>query len=235
MRVWLRGVLVLAFTMILNGLPVLAQDWQEVGPNGGDVRAMTADPANPDVLYLGTVDGHIFSSQDAGQHWHLTGRVGEHADTVVMAIHRGPPRLASSICCYSHAWRKWRRSFRSDDRGATWRASGLAGQSVRALIQTEADKDLFFAGTLDGVYRSHDDGARWERISPEHHADLRNFDSLLSDPRDANILYAGTYHLAWKTVDGGKNWQNIPTGMVDDSDVMSITNDPTNPDRVYVA
>ena len=86
MRAWLRGALFLAFSLILNGLPTLGQDWQEVGPNGGDVRAMVADPVNPDVLYLGTVDGHIFSSQDAGQHWHLTGRVGDSADTVVMGI-----------------------------------------------------------------------------------------------------------------------------------------------------
>jgi photosystem II stability/assembly factor-like uncharacterized protein len=235
MRMWLRGALVVAFTLILNGLPVLAQDWQEVGPNGGDVRAMTADPVNPDVLYLGTVDGHIFSSQDAGQHWHLTGRVGDHADTVVMAIivdRRDSHHLYVATRALGESGGG---VFRSDDSGATWRASGLAGQAVRALIQTETDKDLFFAGTLDGVYRSHDDGARWERISPEHHADLRNFDSLLSDPRDANILYAGTYHLAWKTTDGGKNWQNIPTGMVDDSDVMSITIDATNPDRVYAS
>jgi photosystem II stability/assembly factor-like uncharacterized protein len=235
MRMWLRGAAVLAFTLILNGLPVLAQDWQEVGPNGGDVRAMTADPANPDVLYLGTVDGHIFSSQDAGQHWHLTGRVGDRPDTVVMAI-IVDRRDARHLYVAARALAENGGGvFRSDDSGATWRASGLAGQSVRALIQTEADKDLFFAGTLDGVYRSHDDGARWDRISPAGHADLRNFDSLLSDPRDANILYAGTYHLAWKTVDGGKNWQNIPTGMVDDSDVMSITIDATNPDRVYAS
>lgn len=235
MRMWLRGALVLAFTLILNGLPVLAQDWQEVGPNGGDVRAMTADPANPDALYLGTVDGHIFSSQDAGQHWHLTGRVGDQPDTVVMAIivdRRDSHHLYAATRALGG---NGGGVFRSDDSGATWRASGLAGQSVRALIQTEADKDLFFAGTLDGVYRSHDDGTRWERISPAGHADLRNFDSLLSDPRDANVLYAGTYHLAWKTVDGGKNWQNIPTGMVDDSDVMSITIDATNPDRVYAS
>jgi len=235
MRMWLCGAFVLAFTLILNGLPVLAQDWQEVGPNGGDVRAMTADPANPDVLYLGTVDGHIFSSQDAGQHWHLTGRVGDRPDTVVMAIvvdRRDSHHLYVATRALAE---NGGGVFRSDDSGTTWRASGLPGQAVRALIQTEADKDLFFAGTLDGVYRSHDDGARWERISPEHHADLRNFDSLLSDPRDANILYAGTYHLAWKTTDGGKNWQNIPTGMVDDSDVMSITIDPTNPDRVYAS
>jgi len=235
MRVWLRGVLIVAFTMILNGLPVLAQEWQELGPNGGDVRAMVADPANPDVLYLGTVDGHIFSSQDAGQHWHLTGRVGDRADTVVMAVivdRRDSRHLYAATRTLGE---NGGGVFRSDDGGATWRPSGLAGQAVRALIQTEADKGLFFAGTLDGVYRSRDDGARWERITPANHPDLRNFDSLLSDPRDANVLYAGTYHLAWKTVDGGKNWQNIPTGMVDDSDVMSITNDPANPDRVYAS
>ena len=223
MRMWLRGALVLAVSLILNGLPTLAQDWQELGPNGGDVRAMVADPSNPDVIYLGTVDGHIFSSQDAGLHWRLTGRMGDRADTVVMTIivdRRDSHHLYAATRTLGE---NGGGVFRSDDSGATWRASGLAGQSVRALIQTEADKDLFFAGTLDGVYRSHDDGSRWERISPAGHADLRNFDSLLSDPRDANILYAGTYHLAWKTVDGGKNWQNIPTGMVDDSDVMSIT------------
>jgi len=235
MRVWLRGALAIALLMMLNGLPLKAQDWQELGPNGGDVRAMTADPANPDVLYLGTVDGHIFSSQDAGQHWHLTGRVGDRADTVVMAIIVDRREARHLYAATRTLGENGGGVFRSDDGGATWRASGLAGQSVRALIQTEADKGLFFAGTLDGVYRSHDDGARWERISPANHADLRNFDSLLSDPRDASILYAGTYHLAWKTLDGGQHWQSIPTGMVDDSDVMSITIDPTNPDRVYAS
>jgi photosystem II stability/assembly factor-like uncharacterized protein len=235
MRVWLRGALAIAILFIFNGLAASAQDWQEVGPSGGDVRAMVADPANPDVLYLGTVDGHVFSSVDAGQHWRLTGRMGDRADTVVMAIivdRRDSHHLYAATRTLGE---NGGGVFRSDDSGATWRASGLAGQAVRALIQTEADTGLFFAGTLDGVYRSHDDGARWERISPANHADLRNFDSLLSDPRNPNVLYAGTYHLPWKTTDGGKTWVNVKAGMVDDSDVMSVTMDPANPDRVYAS
>ncbi len=235
MRVWLRGALAIAILFIFNGLAASAQDWQEVGPSGGDVRAMVADPANPDVLYLGTLDGLVFSSVDAGQHWRLTGRMGDRADTVVMAIivdRRDSHHLYAATRTLGE---NGGGVFRSDDSGATWRASGLAGQAVRALIQTEADTGLFFAGTLDGVYRSHDDGARWERISPANHADLRNFDSLLSDPRNPNVLYAGTYHLPWKTTDGGKTWVNVKAGMVDDSDVMSVTMDPANPDRVYAS
>ena len=80
-------------------------------------------------------------------------------------------------------------------------------------------------GATDGVYRSEDSGKHWARISPEKHEDLRNFDSIAIDPHDPNTIYAGTYHLPWKTVDGGKNWAPVHQGMVDDSDVMSITID----------
>jgi photosystem II stability/assembly factor-like uncharacterized protein len=196
---------------------------------------MTADPRNPDSLYLGTVDGHIFSSQDAGGHWQMTGRVGNRPDIVVMALlvdRRDARRIFAATRSLGG---DGGGVFRSDDGGATWRASGLAGQSVRAIVQAESDSTLFLAGTLDGVYRSRDDGGRWERISPANHADLRNFDSLLVDSRNPEVIYAGTYHLPWKTSDGGKSWQPASAGMIDDSDVMSITHDPANPDRIYAS
>jgi photosystem II stability/assembly factor-like uncharacterized protein len=233
MRVLLRSALIASFILILNGLPLRAQDWQEMGPSGGDVRTMGTDPRDPDAFYIGTVDGHIFASKDAGAHWKLIGRVGDRADTVVMAIivdRRESRRLFAATRTLGEGGGG---VFRSDDGGATWKPAGLAGQTVRALVQAESDPTLFFAGTLDGVYRSHGDVGLWERISPANHADLRNFDSLAPDPRDPNVLYAGTYHLPWKTTDGGQHWQSVPTGMVDDSDVMSITFDPANPDRVY--
>jgi photosystem II stability/assembly factor-like uncharacterized protein len=196
---------------------------------------MAADPGNPDVLYLGTVDGHIFSSQDAGAHWRLTGRVGNRADTVVMAIVVDRRESRRIFAATRTLGENGGGVFRSDDAGATWRPAGLAGQSVRALVQAESDASLFFAGTIDGVYRSRGDVGLWERISPANHEDLRNFDSLAADPRNPDVLYAGTYHLPWKTVDGGQHWQPVTAGMVDDSDVMSITFDPGNPDRVYAS
>jgi photosystem II stability/assembly factor-like uncharacterized protein len=83
------------------------------------------------------------------------------------------------------------------------------------------------------VYRSTDEGANWERITPAKHDDLKNFDSVAFDPHNDNVIYAGTYHLPWKTTDGGKNWSPISKGMIDDSDVMSIIVDPANPQNVH--
>ena len=235
MRAWLRPVLVLSILLIAKALPMSAQDWQPMGPAGGDVRSMAMDPHDPDALFLGTVDGHIFASKDGGAHWQLIGRAGSRPDTVVMALmvdRRDSKRVFAATRTLGE---NGGGVYRSDDGGATWRASGLAGQAVRAIVQSDMDPRLMLAGTLDGVYRSRDDGAQWDRISPEHHADLHNFDSLLIDPRNTDVIYAGTYHLPWKTTDGGAHWQPITSGMIDDSDVMSITLDPANPDRVYAS
>ncbi len=123
--------------------------------------------------------------------------------------------------------------FRSENGGRDWKEIGLGGHSVRALVQSAASPDVLIAGAVDGVFRSRDAGKNWERISPENHEDLRNFDSIALDPKDADTIYAGTFHLAWKTTDGGRNWSPVQKGMVDDSDVMSITIDTGNPLHVF--
>jgi photosystem II stability/assembly factor-like uncharacterized protein len=235
MRALIRTVVITSILLMAKALPVAAQDWQPMGPAGGDVRSMAADPRDPDSIYLGTVDGHIFASKDGGASWRLIGRAGDRADTVVMAlmVDRRDSRRVYAATRVLGA--NGGGIYRSDDGGATWRPSGLVGQAVRAIVQSEVDPKLMFAGTLDGVYRSRDEGAQWDRISPMNHADLRNFDSLLVDPRNTDVIYAGTFHLPWKTTDGGAHWQSVSAGMIDDSDVMSITLDPANPDRVYAS
>jgi photosystem II stability/assembly factor-like uncharacterized protein len=125
--------------------------------------------------------------------------------------------------------------FRSADGGRSWSPAGLVGQAVRALTQAPSDPNILVAGTLDGVYRSRDAGKSWERISPEHHQELRNFDSLAIDPRDPQIIYAGTFHLPWKTADGGRTWRPIHEGMIDDSDVMSLLVDEGDPRHIYAS
>lgn len=197
---------------------------------------MATDPSRPGRIFLGTADGHIFGSEDAGAHWTLLGRASARLDAVITAI-IVDPRDAKVL--FASAWTQDPSAgggvFRSEDGGRIWHNAGLTGQAVRALAMAASDPDILVAGTLDGIYRSRDASKSWERISPEHHEELRNLDSLAVDPRDPQTIYAGTFHLPWKTTDGGRNWRPIHDGMIDDSDVMSLFIDGSNPGRIFAS
>jgi len=226
----------LIICLFLAAMIAQAQAWKPLGPPGGDVRALAADPSRPARIFLGTADGHIFGSEDSGAHWTLLGRASSRLDAVITAIVVDP---RDGNVLFASSWtRDAARSggvFRSADGGRTWTGAGLAGQAVRALAMAHSDPNILVAGTLDGVYRSLDASKSWERISPEHHEELRNFDSLAIDPRDPQTIYAGTFHLPWKTADGGRTWRPIHEGMIDDSDVMSLLIDEGNSRRVYAS
>ena len=222
-----------AVLVLASGILTYGQTWRQVGPPGGNVVSLAADSHNPQRLYLGTSDGHVFTSSDEGSHWQLLSRIGAGHDDIVTHIvvdSRNASRLfASTWTLYSGGG----GVYESTDTGRTWHLIGLGKETVRALAQSPTNPNTWVAGSLTGVYRSKDGGKSWDRISPANHEDLRNFDSVAFDPHDDNIIYAGTYHLPWKTVDGGKNWTSIKAGMIDDSDVMSIIVDPANPSNVH--
>jgi photosystem II stability/assembly factor-like uncharacterized protein len=238
----LRWFIILLFGLacacvLFGAAPAGAQMWQALGPAGGDVRALASDPALPGVLYLGTTDGAVFTSRDAGADWEPLGEVGENQNAVVTAILVDP---RSSARLYAATWTREVSTegggvFLSSDGGATWRNSGLAGRAVRALAQAASDPAVLVAGALDGIFLSRDSGESWQRITPVGDAELRNFDSLAIDPRDPLVIYAGTFHLPWKTTDGGAHWTAVHAGMIDDSDVLSLVTDRENPRRIFAS
>src|SRR5579859_1151267 len=211
-----------------------AQMWERVGPEGGDVISLAT--AGENDMLLGTADGHVFASRDAGEHWELRGRIGKRNDAIVQRI-VADARARTTF--YAAVWMQDPAAgggvFRTSDGGKNWTAIGLEREAVRALAQSAENPEVLVAGTKTGVFLTSDAGKSWTRISPERDEELKNLDSLAIDPRDARVIYAGTYHLPWKTVDGGKNWTAIAAGMIDDSDIMSMEIDRKNPERIYAS
>ncbi len=229
----MKRALVLAAFVLAVSCSSQAQTWRQVGPPGGTVISLAADPNNTNKLYLGTADGHVFASSDEGGHWQLLSRIGSGQDDVITHI-IVDPRDAKLL--YASTWTLYSGGggvYRSTDSGRTWNIIGLGHETVRALAQSPTDPKLLVAGALSGVYRSTDEGKTWVKITPDNHPDLNRFDSVAFDPKDNNTIYAGTYHLPWKTTDGGKTWSPVVKGMIDDSDVMSIIVDPANSDNVH--
>jgi photosystem II stability/assembly factor-like uncharacterized protein len=230
-----------AMLLCCLALPAITrpQTWQRLGPEGGLVVSMAA--CADGSVYLGTPDGHVFArpaavpSQSAKK-WEMRGRVAGRTDAVVARLLCDP---VQANILYAAVWFQETAAdggvFRSEDQGRTWALLGLAGEAVRALEQALSNPQILVAGTRTGVFRSQDAGKNWQRISAAGDQELRNLDSIAIDPSDPELLYVGTYHLPWKTHDGGKTWKPIATGLIDDSDIMSLRIDTTNPQRIYLS
>lgn len=223
----MRKLLIL-LSLVIVATPVAAQ-WRRAGLFGADVRALIADPADPDLLFLGTSGGQVYMSTDGAKTWTNPRNGIPFPGYVVdnLVIDRNGRLWAA-------CWGLWGGGVVavSDDRGRTWtrRDAGLENVSVRAIAIDPNDADFVLAGGLDGVYRSLDGGVTWEKFSPHE-----NVESLAIDPRNRDTIYVGTWRQGWRTDDGGKIWKHIANGMVLDTDMFGITINPNDPDNIWVA
>src|ERR1700732_2596610 len=114
-------IAVLLFVLLACGA-AQGQTWKALGPPGGDVHSLAVDPSRPGRLFLGTADGHIFGSADAGDHWTRLGRASASQDAVIAAI-VVDPRDANVL--FASTWMQDPSAgggvFRSGDGGRTWR------------------------------------------------------------------------------------------------------------------
>ena len=231
-----KWLLTAVLLLILCALPLGAQQWITLGPDGGDVRSLAYDPHNPDRVYLGTSTGQVFTSPDDGRNWARLAQFGTANDSVIDHIAVSPQDGTLYVATWSVQDKEVGDLFRSRDGGNTWQMlPGMHGKSIRSFAMAPSDPKILVAGTLDGIYRSFDAGASWDRISPEHHAEIKNIESVAIDPQNPSVIYAGTWHLPWKTTDGGQTWHSIKQGVIDDSDVFSIIVSHASPSVVYAS
>lgn len=206
--------------------------WAILGPSGGDVRAVVVDPKNKDRVFLSTLDGQIYLSENAGSSWQLLANLNKpqlFLDNLII-----DSRDSKIIYASGHRGTSPGGFFMSKDGGVSWKeAKELRGESIHGMTQSDKDPDMLVIGTLTGVWISKNGGDDWEKVeSPTAPVTV---DSLAVDPRNTSTIYAGTYWRAYKSTDTGKNWRLIKDGMIDDSDVFAVTIDPRNSDHIIAS
>jgi len=88
--------------------------------------------------------------------------------------------------------------------------AGLEGRQVSAIhVRREGGTTVVLAGTYgDGLYRSVDDGASWDRVEAGLTADA--FRCIGADPAQPGALIAGTEPARlFRSADGGGTWEEL--------------------------
>src|SRR5689334_3404222 len=104
------ALFVLPFALAAS-LPVRAAErWVPIGPEGGTIRALAADPRSPATLYAGTGAG-VYKTKNGGVTWAQSPTL---AEGVILALAIDPRRPSTLYATTGSLWK-------SVDGGARWR------------------------------------------------------------------------------------------------------------------
>jgi len=144
--------------------------------------------------------------------------------------------------------------WKTTDGGGTWKPVAdktLTAASIGAIAVAPSDANVVYAGTGsacprgnvspgDGIYRSTDAGASWEKIGlPE----AGQIGSIVVHPEDANLVYAGALgHIfgpneergVYRSKDGGATWEQV-LGAGNRAGAFELSMDPHNPRVLFAA
>jgi photosystem II stability/assembly factor-like uncharacterized protein len=214
----------------LLGVPAAASavpSWNSIGPFGGFVDSITADPIHPGVLYATTPAG-AYRTADAGGSW--------------TTIHAGPLSLSGSLLAMDplHPSTLYLTGafqnavlLKSVDGGAHWSpsAEGLPAYSSVVAVDPVQPRRLYL-GSL-GLWRSLDAGASWQPagIDTLPGGDQVLIQSIAAASRPAGKVLVATQSGVYRSVDGGASWSvvdGLPRNFA-----VSVAFAPSDPRIVY--
>ena len=224
--------------LFLSALPGAraSQRFEVRGPYGGDVRSLAVHPQSPERFFLGTADGQIYISRNAGDWWEKLQPGLSRRNLVVdnLVFHPSNPSVLYAACWELSSSEG--RLYVTRDAGDSWKTVDLGRFSdrIRAISIAPSEPQVLALGLSEGVILSTDEGRSWQRITRGYRS-LHNVESLAFDPLDSQVLYVGTWRLGWKTIDRGKKWIPIHKGMHFDSDMFALLVNPSSPEVLYAS
>jgi photosystem II stability/assembly factor-like uncharacterized protein len=256
--------------LLLPVSPLIAQStptmpdmhWRMIGPfRGGRTRAVAGVPDQPNVFYIGQVNGGVWKSTDYGRTWTP---IFDHEDTQsVGAIAVAPSNdnivyVASGEGLHRPDLSVGDGIYRSEDAGKTWTHLGLrGGEQIPAIAVDPGNPNRLFAAVLGhpygpnedrGIFRSDDGGKTWKKVLDK--GERIGGSDVVLDPKNPRIVYAamwedtlgpwedanqysGTGGGLFKSTDGGNTWKQLTKGLPDGLEQINVAVAESSPNRLY--
>jgi photosystem II stability/assembly factor-like uncharacterized protein len=236
--------------------------WRMIGPfRGGRTRAATGVPSQPNVFYMGQVNGGVWKSDDYGRTWTP---IFDHESTQsigAIAVSPSNPNIiyvGSGEGLHRPDLSVGNGIYKSTDAGKTWTHLGLRdGFQIPALAIDPRDPNRVFAAVLGhpygpneerGLFRSTDGGQTWQKVI--YKDENTGASDVEIDPSNPDVIYAsmwearegpwednnivnGTGGGLFKSTDGGTTWHPLTNGLPKDLSQIYVAIAPSDPHRLY--
>lgn len=212
----------------------LATGWN---PGIGRVNVVAVDPADSNIVYIGSPSGGLWKSTNGGTTWlqpttdflpsmGVSAIAIDYTNTSTIYIGTGDGDATDT---YSTGVLK------STDGGLTWTQSGLTwslnqSRSVCKLLIDPVDPNILFAATKDAIYKTTDGASHWTMVKSGSFRDME------FKPGNSQVIYAaGTSY--FRSVDGGNTFGALSAGLPASTAVnrLAIAVTPADSNYVYIA
>ena len=213
--------------------------WRSIGPYiGGRVVAVAGVPSNPNLFYMGGVQGGIWKSTNYGQNWTniSDGQLPMTANAIgALAVSASNPKVIYAGTGEADIRGDFATGdgiYRSADAGKTWHYAGLRETHMTtSLVVDPRDSNVVYATSMGhvfkpnaerGVFKTTDGGKTWRNIL--FIDDRTGSPVIVMDAHAPNVLYASMWQAQrtpwnltsggpgsglYKTTDGGAHWTKI--------------------------
>ncbi len=236
--------------------------WRMVGPfRGGRTRAACGVPSQPNVYYVGQVNGGVWKSEDYGRTWNPIFDQEPTQSIGAIAVAASDPNIiyvGSGEGLHRPDLSVGDGIYKSTDAGKTWTHLWVKqGEQIPAMAVDPRDANKVFAAVLGhpygpneerGLYRSTDGGQNWDRVLSKD--ENTGASDVELDPSNPDVVYASMWEARegpwedgnkfdgpggglFKSTDGGTTWNQLTKGLPENLAQIYVAIAPSDPRRLY--
>ncbi|HEY8315200.1 MAG TPA: hypothetical protein VIG51_13645 [Candidatus Baltobacteraceae bacterium] len=245
------------------------QSWEPVfdKQDVSSIGALAIDPRNENTVWAGTGEGNprndvsqgdgVYKTIDGAKSWQRVLPLRNSLITKIVVDPRDGNTVLVAVLGDAFADSADRGVYRTTDGGKTWSKTLYLGPDSGAsdLASSAKRPDVIYAGMWqyrrtgwslrsggpqDGLYKSLDGGATWQKLAGHGlPTDEEGRIGLAVAPSDPNRVYAliqSKQGLLWRSDDDGANWRMVSDNTLIDERPFYFNHvfvDPTNADRLW--